>query len=67
MSFFSKLRPGSTVRWRCQVENNTNETLAFGESAASNEMCTVTGYYYPAPEGMALVGDLALGKISFAR
>ena len=61
------LRPGSNVTWRCQVENNTNETLTFGESAATNEMCTLTGYYYPAPEGMALVGDLALGKISFAR
>jgi hypothetical protein len=61
------LHPGSALTWRCRIQNDTNETITFGESAATNEMCTMTGYYYPAPQGMALVGDPALGKIMLAR
>ncbi len=62
-----QMDPGSALTWRCQIHNDTNETITFGESAATNEMCTTTGYYYPAPQGMALVGDVALGKIWLAR
>ena len=61
------LTPGTPVTWRCEIQNTTNTTLTFGESADTNEMCTVTGYYYPAPDGMALVGELGLGKVWLSR
>jgi hypothetical protein len=61
------LNPGASLSWRCDCQNDTTSTLTFGESAATNEMCTLTGYYYPAPQGMALVGDIALAKMWLAR
>lgn len=58
---------GATLTWSCQIVNDTSGTLTFGESAATNEMCTTTGYYHPAPNGMALVGDIVLGKVSLVQ
>jgi hypothetical protein len=38
----------SSVDIRCEYENTTDSTLTFGESAATNEMCILSGVYYPA-------------------
>ncbi len=40
---------GSTggVTYQCDWNNTTGQTVTFGESAATNEMCFVGGYYYP--------------------
>jgi hypothetical protein len=45
------LKAGSTIDVTCQYDNETNETLSFGESAATNEMCIFVGGYYPAADG----------------
>ena len=42
---------GSTINWACTYSNSTGQTLRFGESASTNEMCIFTGTYYPAPGG----------------
>lgn len=55
------LPSGSSITWTCDFQNNTTETLTFGESAATNEMCVFTGFYYPAPAGAVIVGDTSLG------
>jgi hypothetical protein len=38
---------GSTIQWSCVVDNDTDETLIFGESAKTNEMCIFDGQYFP--------------------
>ena len=43
-----KLGAGSSVNVRCEYQNDTDRTLNFGESAATNEMCIFSGLYYPA-------------------
>jgi hypothetical protein len=55
------LPSGTSITWSCDFQNNTTETLTFGESAATNEMCVFTGFYYPAPAGAVIVGDTSLG------
>jgi len=42
---------GTGVHWACSYNNTTGSTLAFGESASTNEMCIFTGTFYPAPGG----------------
>lgn len=58
---------GSSISWRCEIQNETSQTITFGESADTNEMCVLTGYYYPAPEGRGLVGDVLLGRVGYLR
>jgi hypothetical protein len=53
---------GSKISWSCDFENDTGEQLTFGESADTNEMCVFTGFYYPAPGGQMIVGDLSGGS-----
>ena len=36
------------------VDNQTDQALSFGESAATNEMCIFVGGYYPANDGEAI-------------
>ncbi len=62
-----RLAAGSSITWRCEIQNETTQTLTFGESADTNEMCVLTGYYYPAPEGRGLVGDVLLGTVRHIR
>ena len=31
----------------CSYNNTTSSYIKFGESALSNEMCIIWGYYYP--------------------
>jgi hypothetical protein len=40
------------ITWSCTFDNKTNSTLVFGESAQTNEMCILSGQYYPVPAGM---------------
>ena len=42
---------GTTVTWSCEVNNTTDGTLTFGESALTNNMCIFNGQYYPVPAG----------------
>jgi hypothetical protein len=62
-----ELLPGSPLTWSCDYQNETAGHLKFGESADTDEMCVLTGFYYPAPEGMTLVGDLSLGNMFLTR
>lgn len=45
------LPAGTVIKWSCTINNTTNQTLTFGESAANNEMCIFDGQYYPVPAG----------------
>jgi hypothetical protein len=36
------------VNWACSYNNPTSATIKEGQSAAMNEMCMATGYYFPA-------------------
>ncbi len=48
---------GQMLTWSCTFDNMTDQTLIFGESAITNEMCILNGQYYPVPDGMdPLVG-----------
>jgi hypothetical protein len=58
---------GTPISWHCDIRNDTAVPLTFGESADTNEMCVLTGYYYPAPEGRGLVGDVLLGRVGLIR
>src|SRR5262249_45150191 len=46
------LPQGTKITWSCTINNTTNNTLTFGESAGVNEMCIFDGQYYPVPTGM---------------
>jgi len=48
------LRAGSTIDITCDYDNQTDQDLTFGESAATNEMCIFVGGYYPAMDGQSI-------------
>jgi hypothetical protein len=56
------LAAGSSITWRCDIDNQTSAHLTFGESADTNEMCVFSAFYYPAPDGKTVVGDVAIGR-----
>lgn len=38
------LQPGDTLRWECEIQNNRDVTITFGENeAATSEMCILVG------------------------
>lgn len=39
------------LHFECHFTNNSTDTLTFGESAASNEMCIFVAAFYPIPAG----------------
>jgi hypothetical protein len=45
------LPAGTTIQWSCTIVNDTDQTLTFGESAKTNEMCIFDGQYFPVPAG----------------
>lgn len=45
------LNPGDKITWTCTYNNNTGQTLTFGDSASVNEMCIFTGRFYSSPTG----------------
>jgi hypothetical protein len=49
------LEAGTQVTFTCTYQNLTTETLTFGESARSSEMCILAGTYFPALNGNLLV------------
>lgn len=42
---------GESVTFSCEYENPTSSPLTFGESAKTNEMCILSGRYFPATDG----------------
>jgi hypothetical protein len=42
------LASGTKITWACTYNNDTGQTLSFGESAATNEMCIFPGEFYNA-------------------
>jgi hypothetical protein len=48
------MNPGDTITWTCTYDNPTANTLVFGESAETNEMCIYLGRFFSAPDGAQL-------------
>jgi hypothetical protein len=48
------LSQGETIDFLCEYDNPTSKTLIFGEKAEENEMCILSGRYFPAPDGATL-------------
>jgi hypothetical protein len=44
-------KQGAQLDFDCLFDNNSSQTLTFGESALTNEMCIFTGIFYPVPAG----------------
>ena len=40
------------VTYRCTYKNETGRTITSGDSAATDEMCMASGYYFPATKSM---------------
>lgn len=45
---------GDSITYTCQYKNVLDTPLTFGESASTNEMCILSGTYFPAPGGQTL-------------
>jgi hypothetical protein len=48
------LAPGTKITYTCSYQNTLGQSLSFGESAVNDEMCILSGTYYPAPAGKTL-------------
>ena len=46
---------GGGIDIHCEYKNDSSNYLSFGESAATNEMCILSGTYYPAPNGASII------------
>jgi hypothetical protein len=58
-ALFSPAMPvkgGDTLDFNCTFVNNSPNTLTFGESAETNEMCIFVSSFYPVPDGTVTVG-----------
>ncbi len=49
------LPAGTQVTYTCDYKNTTSQTLTFGDSALTNEMCILSGTYFPAPAGASII------------
>jgi len=49
-----ELSAGTRITWRCEYFNTETFPLRFGDSAVGNEMCILSGTYFPAPGGAGL-------------
>lgn len=45
------LNPGDALSWTCTYDNNTGQTLTFGDSAEKNEMCIYIARFFSSPDG----------------
>lgn len=45
------LTQGTGITFECDYDNPTEDILTFGESAKTNEMCILSGRYYPSDNG----------------
>lgn len=50
------LKAGDPLHFGCTFVNASPDTLTFGESAASNEMCILVASFYPAAPGQTTMG-----------
>ncbi|HMR74175.1 MAG TPA: hypothetical protein PKD61_03655 [Polyangiaceae bacterium] len=48
------LSKGTKITYTCDYKNTLSTPLTFGESAETNEMCILSGTYFPAPNGTTL-------------
>lgn len=58
-ALFAPAKPvkgGDTLDFNCTFVNNSANTLTFGESAETNEMCIFVSSFYPAPDGLVTIG-----------
>lgn len=51
-----KLNAGDPLHFGCTFVNNSPNTLTFGESAESNEMCILVASFFPAPADDPTIG-----------
>ena len=42
------MKSGEAIEWTCMYTNPTAQTMTFGESAQTSDMCIYMGQYYPA-------------------
>ena len=49
---------GTSITWSCSFDNQTGQTLTFGQSATQNEMCIFNGVYYPSADGTSIVENI---------
>lgn len=45
------LNPGDSIDWSCTYDNMTNNTLTYGDSAKTNEMCIYIARFFSSPNG----------------
>lgn len=50
------VKKGDMLDFNCTFVNNSPNTLTFGESAETNEMCIFVSSFYPVPAGQTTVG-----------
>lgn len=50
-----ELHAGDPLHFACTFQNNSPDTLTFGESAQSNEMCILVASFFPAPFGQPTI------------
>lgn len=50
-----QLHAGDPLHFACTFQNNGPDTLTFGESAQTNEMCILGASFYPAPFGQPTI------------
>jgi hypothetical protein len=41
------IKKGEAIDWECEIENDDNFELTFGNKAYEQEMCNLFGYYTP--------------------
>jgi Copper type II ascorbate-dependent monooxygenase, C-terminal domain len=49
-------KAGDPLHFQCTFDNESADTLTFGESAKTNEMCILTAAFYPALDGQVTTG-----------
>jgi hypothetical protein len=47
---------GTPIGWSCSYDNQTGDTIVFGNSASKNEMCILGALYYPSNNGQTFFG-----------
>jgi hypothetical protein len=48
-----EIKAGDTIEWECDVENNDDIVLRWANEIQTAEMCSLFGFYTPAPDGQA--------------
>lgn len=50
-----ELPSGTQITYTCNYQNSSSKTLTFGDSALVNEMCILSGTFFPTPNGQSIV------------